>query len=204
MRRRTFIGVAGAALAAGTTLGTSAPRLPGAVARRVRVEPLAHTVFGEFAGRAWSFADFGPGPLQTNLPSAAASAPDGRVFVVNTGNHGVLVLGADGAPIETWGRWGAGPGEFRYPRDLAFDAAGLLHVADTLNHRVQVLDADGRYVREYGAGLLNGPRALALRADGHVAVLDAGSRQIFVFDPAGRRVGTTRLADGRLLPARIA
>lgn len=79
----------------------------------------------------------------------------GRVFVVETGRHRVLVLGrrpgaAPAEPVESLGQRGEAPGSFNFPAALATDGDSLW-VGDTLNFRLQYLDAtDGSPIGTFG------------------------------------------------------
>lgn len=71
-----------------------------------------------------------------------------------------------------------------------FDAADNLYILDAGNHRVVVVDTRGRLVRTIGRrgggpGELLAPTALAVLADGSVAVADLGRGAFSIFDPAG-------------------
>jgi hypothetical protein len=78
----------------------------------------------------------------------------GSVYVLDYGNHRVLVVPPDGGAPRTIGSEGAGPGEFRGPSALAA-GADTLRVLDRGNGRVQVLTADGAYVRSFSLGETN-------------------------------------------------
>jgi DNA-binding beta-propeller fold protein YncE len=150
---------------------------------RVVLEPFAHRV--SRVGR-WRFDAAGPGSGQLNRPLGAAVAPDGRVFVANTGNDEVLVLGADGALLESFGGLGG-------PRDLAFAPDGRLAVVETRRRRVSLLDADGRATAVLDEGLY-GPVAVAFDAEGRALVADMGAQRVVRFDDAGRPDGAIALA----------
>lgn len=71
-----------------------------------------------------------------------------------------------------------------------FDGSDNLYILDAGNHRVVVLDARGRFVRAIGKqgggpGELMAPTALAVLADGTIAVSDLGRGAISVFAPDG-------------------
>jgi sugar lactone lactonase YvrE len=83
-------------------------------------------------------------------PVAVRWHPDGRLFVVDDLSHRLLVFGAHGDPLQTFGGHGPGPGELMWPDAVHWDATGDLLVADTGANRIQVWRADGRYVREFG------------------------------------------------------
>ncbi len=69
-------------------------------------------------------------------------APNGRIFVADTGDNHVRVFGSDGAPIATLGRQGQGPGEFQAPRSVLVGPSGDLHVLDGTNMRISTWTAE--------------------------------------------------------------
>ncbi len=96
------------------------------------------TLQGEWKGR--TSPDLG-----LYSPRAVAVAPDGKVWVADSGNHRVLALERDLTNPRTFGRKGAGPAEFVAPIGIAFGPSGNVYVADAGNQRVQVLDSEGRF-----------------------------------------------------------
>ena len=71
-----------------------------------------------------------------------------------------------------------------------FDAADNLYILDAGNHRVVVVDARGRLVRTIGRrgggpGELLAPSALAVLADGTIAVADLGRAALSIFERDG-------------------
>jgi hypothetical protein len=89
----------------------------------------------------------------------------GSVYVLDYGNHRVLVLPSGGGPPRTIGSMGSGPGEFRGPSAMV--AGGdTLRVVDRGNGRVQVLTTAGAYVRSFSLGEAN--------TGGEVAMLPTG------------------------------
>jgi len=92
--------------------------------------------------------------------------------------------------------------QFERIRDVAFDGEGRLHVFDQGQGTVRVVDGAGRLVRSVGRqgdgpGELSAPYAMAVGADGTVAVSDLGRRSVALFGPEGAYLGNIRL-DGSL------
>lgn len=74
------------------------------------------------------------GPSETNLhrlnPYSVAAAPDGRLVVLDRGNHRVVVFSAEGEPRTSFGRQGDGPGEMRNPVSVWVSPSGPIRVLD--------------------------------------------------------------------------
>jgi len=130
-------------------------------------------------------------------PLAVAAAADGeRLYVVDNGGvdsarHGVVVFGADGAPLARWIARGDGPGEFNLPVDIARGPDGNLYLLDAGNFRVQVLAPDGRFLRQWGTvgrrpGQFARPRGIAVDHHGRVYVSDAAFGKVQIFTAEGR------------------
>jgi YYY domain-containing protein len=80
-------------------------------------------------------------------PRGVAASPDGKVWVTDTGNHRLVVYGAQLEGRRFIGKKGGGPLEFSSPVGIAAGASGSIYVADAANQRVQVLASDGTFLR---------------------------------------------------------
>ncbi|HLF28010.1 MAG TPA: SMP-30/gluconolactonase/LRE family protein [Anaerolineae bacterium] len=134
-----------------------------------------------------------------NAPRGVAVAPDGSVYVADTGNSRIVKFDRAGKVLTTWGgKMPAGqippaPGMFNEPWGLAVDTQGNVFVADTWNHRIQKFDASGEFLLEWGReGQASdgpdkfwGPRGIAVSTDGRVYVTDTGNKRVAVFDATG-------------------
>ena len=135
-----------------------------------------------------------------SAPRGVAVAPDGSVYVADTGNSRIVKFDSTGNVLVTWGsktpdgQTPPAPGTFVEPWGLAVDAQGNVFVADTWNHRVQKFDSNGKFLLEWGsAGQAGagpdkfwGPRGIAVSADGRVYVTDTGNKRIVAFDLNGK------------------
>lgn len=130
-------------------------------------------------------------------PRDLALAPDGSIYVADTGNSRVVRLNPNDDSILQWGSPSPGgqaqAGTFSEPWGIAVAGDGSVYVADTWNHRIQKFTPQGELLQVFGRpGLVAdgpdhfwGPRGVAVDADGNVYVTDTGNRRVAVFDPAG-------------------
>ncbi len=79
-------------------------------------------------------------------PRGIAVAPDGTIWVTDTGNERVLHLSADLKPLGAFGTKGSGPGQFDEPVGIAVGVDGSLWVADTWNGRIAHLSPSGAWL----------------------------------------------------------
>jgi tripartite motif-containing protein 71 len=106
---------------------------------------------GEKTGRGATVERWGEGLLQD--PAGVAVDDRGRVYVTDRGTHRVLVFGAKGEPLGSWGGQGLAGGRFFKPAGIAWVGGGRLVVIDHGNHRGQFLDVDGGFLRAFGSRL---------------------------------------------------
>jgi len=121
-------------------------------------------------------------------PRGIAVAPDGRVWVTDTGNHRVVSYGPllDGPRII--GKKGKSPGEFSSPIGIAVSREGEVYVVDTGNRRIQVLAPDGALARvlPFSGWGENVEPGIAVDVDGTIWVSDPGAGAVVSLDPAGQ------------------
>lgn len=134
------------------------------------------------------------GGMPLALPSDVAVASNGRVYVVDGGNHRLVIYDALGGLIATVGQHGAGPGQFAEPLGVAVDRQGLVYVADASNHRIQVLDGEGRFLRslpllDRGRPVRPADVAVSERS-GHLFVSGNNTHRILKLSPQGEVVGS--------------
>ncbi len=141
-------------------------------------------------------------------PRGIAVAPDGRVWVADTGNNKLMVYDASlGAP-EAIGKQGKGPAEFAGPVGIAAGPDGKIYVADVANRRIQVLDSAGKFLAEWSfPGWSDWVEAHLEADEKHVFVSDPGANAVVIFDTAGkvvRRFGAEEATPPLSRPAGIA
>ena len=113
-------------------------------------------------------------------PRGVAAAPDGRVWITDTGNHRIVVFNRALGEPRSIGKLGAGPGEFSSPVGIAAGPDGKIYVADIGNRRIEVLDGQGRFQRSMPVPGWEGA------AEPFLEIADSGS--IYVSDPNAGKV----------------
>src|SRR5439155_2577597 len=103
-------------------------------------------------------------------PGAVATAPDGRIFVGDSGHNEVVVLDPDGAELLR-----LGAGDLNRPSGMVL-AGDTLYVADTGNHALWALDLASGTMTTVAGPPLRSPWGLAW--DGRrLFVANAGTHQ---------------------------
>lgn len=135
----------------------------------------------------------GTGEVRLDRPRRLGLGPDGRLWVVDTGNHRLVVVDAEGSETFVLGSLGSADGRFRHPADVTFDERGRLYVADTGNERIQVFRPDGGFLASWDRRTggrrdhLEKPVAVAYTPEGRggIWVLNEGWRRLERFDLEG-------------------
>ena len=137
------------------------------------------------------------GKLAADLYGAhgLAVAPNGTVYIADTGNNRVILCKADLTEPRAVGRSGAGPEQFASPVAVAVGPSGDVYVTDTGNRRIQVLDASGAFktsLKFPGWGA-DAEAYVETDADGSLYVSDPVARAVVKLDRQGaeRRRWTT-------------
>lgn len=89
---------------------------------------------------------------QPELNSARGLTIDnnGNVYIANSLNHQILVVGPQGEQLRTIGSLGNGEGQLNEPSGVAVDDDGNVYVADTWNSRVVKFAPDGSFIASWG------------------------------------------------------
>ena len=111
-------------------------------------------------------------------------APDGTVYVADSGNQRIQRFSATGAFLGAWGTGGSGDGQFLNPYDVAVAPDGTVYVADSF--RIQHFSATGAFLGAWGAwgggdGQFERTSGVAVAPDGRVYVADMYNNRIQVF-----------------------
>lgn len=115
-------------------------------------------------------------------------------WVLDTGEHAIVIYDDKGTPVRTFGTRGDGPGEFNFPAGFASVNDYGVVVADSMNFRVQVFDPATGSPHPHSifgkkgdaAGDFALPRDVASDADGNLYILDSQFENIQIFDRRAR------------------
>ena len=139
-------------------------------------------------------------------PLSAAFAPDGRIYVADTGNDRIVVFDEEGRYASQFGGLGVGkpaaggtkswePGTLNFPMGIDVDENGDVYVADFRNDTIQVFDSEGRWLRRFPDPESITGRGGSGQGGAGIAVTDVevtadkvyatDSYQVFVFDKDG-------------------
>jgi DNA-binding beta-propeller fold protein YncE len=132
----------------------------------------------------------GPEGAPFTMPSDAAVAKDGTLYVLDGVNGRVVVFDAAQRFRTSFGSAGSGDGQFAFPLGICASPDGTLYIADSGNHRVQHLAADGTYL---------GAIAIPAAPDGTAAdptdvAVDPTRKQLYVADNDNHRIVVCDLA----------
>jgi len=165
---------------------------------------------GASGAHLFDFGKRGTGEGEFNLARDAAVAPDGRVYVVDSGNFRIQVFDRDGKFLKAFGGVGRYPGNFARPREIAIDREGRVYVSDAAFGNVQIFDGDGQLLMHIGERSERDqparymlPSGVAVDRDGRLYLADEFFRRVDVFRPAALKAGEGHAA-GSAMPAAAA
>jgi sugar lactone lactonase YvrE len=166
---------------------------------------LADQYFGE------SGTSFG----ELNTAHGIAVAPNGYIYIADSGNNRIEYFTNTGVYLGSWGTYAtaadsnspAPSGTFNEPWGVAVGPDGSVYVTDTWNNRIQKFTADGKFITMWGTGGLGdtptsfyGPRGIAVDANGRVYITDTGNKRVVVFDQDGNYIaqfGSSGMENGQ-------
>ncbi len=139
----------------------------------------------------FDFGKRGTQPGEFNLLRDVAVAPDGRVYVIDSGNFRIQVFDRDGRFLFTFGSVGRFPGQFARPREIAIDQSGNVYVSDAAFGNFQIFNSEGQLLMHVGDRAERDaparymlPAGIAVDLDGRVYMADQFFRKIDVYRPA--------------------
>ena len=147
-------------------------------------------VYGKDGKKIKVIGNRGGGEGQFNLPLQGAVAPDGTLYVLDSGNFRVQAFDRDGNFLSAFGSLGANPGNLVRPRGIAVDDEGHIYVSDASLSNFQIFNPDGQLLLVVGDvgglpgrysplnGLLSG---IAVDETGRVYVVDYWNNKVDVF-----------------------
>jgi DNA-binding beta-propeller fold protein YncE len=144
------------------------------------------------AGVRHLFDITGQGAGGLSLPTDVAVGSDGRIFVVDGGNHRIVAFDRNGKYLLTIGSKGSGEGQFKDPVGVGTDGKGRVYVADTGNHRIQVFGTEGRFQYAFpvvDSGLAIRPIDVAADASGaKIYVSGNNNHKVMAYAAPGKLV----------------
>lgn len=100
-----------------------------------------------------------------NLPVSITVAPDGNLYVLDSGNFRVQIFDREGIYINSWGRVGRSLGDFARPRGIAIDNDGMVYITDAAFRNFQIFTPTGELLMPIGGpGLDDKPGQFVLPA----------------------------------------
>jgi len=148
----------------------------------------------------------GTGDGEFNLPRDITLSPDGRIYVVDSGNFRIQVFDENGRFLSKFGAPGARSGQFTRPKGIDADGDGNVYVSDAAFGNFQIFNPAGQLLlfvggraEAGGPGKFMLPAGIAVDEDGRVYMVDQFFRKIDVFRPAS--VGTGQGFLGSRVPA---
>ncbi|MEV0262987.1 RICIN domain-containing protein [Streptomyces sp. NPDC050617] len=168
--------------------------------RKVTTDGKISTVAG--TGAQGSDGDDGPAvKARLNTPRGIAVDSSGTVYIVDSENHRIRKVTADGKITTIAGTGAKGPGgdggpatkaQLNTPYGVAVDSAGTVYVADRINHRVRMITTDGKITTAAGTGAkgpggdggpatkaqLSYPWGVAVDGAGDLYIADAGNCRV--------------------------
>lgn len=125
-----------------------------------------------------------------NPVDAAIDSRMGRIYVVDSKLHQILVFDLNGKHIMNIGKIGTGEGGLFYPISITLDKEGRIYVVDSMNFRLQIFESDGQPVKTIGQhgdrpGMFARPKGIALDSEGHIYITDAAFGNFQIMSPNG-------------------
>lgn len=107
-------------------------------------------VYDKEGEKLFTIGKRGVGDGEFNLPTQAAVAPDGTLYVLDSGNFRIQAFDSDGNFLRSWGKIGQMYGSLARPRGIGVDMDGNVYVTDATFRNFQVFDKEGNLLMFIG------------------------------------------------------
>ena len=144
-------------------------------------------VYGKDGRKLQVIGSRGSGDGQFNVPLQGAVAPDGTLYVLDSGNFRIQAFDRDGKFLRAFGYLGTGFGGLVRPRGIAVDGEGNIYISDAGFNNFQIFNPEGQLLLAIGQngqegkpgqyGLING---IAVDETGRVYVVDQMFKKVEV------------------------
>ncbi len=126
---------------------------------------------------------------ELELPTDVA-VHESRLYIVDSGNNRVVVLGRNGETQFAFGSKGTANGEFNGPVGIGVGHDGRIYVADTGNHRIQIFSATGKFqtaIATTTGEVRVRPIDVAVEPkSGHIFITGNNNHRVMVYNHSGR------------------
>ncbi|KAF6038629.1 hypothetical protein EB796_003075 [Bugula neritina] len=133
----------------------------------------------------------GNGFLDFSQPTSVAIAPCGTLYILDTGNNRIKLLGADGSFIghmttDGLEKQGCTGRYFCLSHSIAITPCGTLMAVNWRTKLITELDRDGKVVKQFTSPELQQPTCIAVSSNSDVIIADNTAECLFIFDHIGR------------------
>ncbi|MBM4137321.1 MAG: 6-bladed beta-propeller [Nitrospira sp.] len=134
------------------------------------------------------FGQEGAGPGQMQEPSDIAVDSDGKIFVTDTGNKRINIMGPDGNIIASWSNKESNRGTMGAPSGIVL-YEDKVYVTDSDLDKVLIFTRDGKCIDEFGSRgsapkQFDEPKGIYVH-QGIIYVADTGNHRIQIFSLEG-------------------
>jgi sugar lactone lactonase YvrE len=127
--------------------------------------------------------------------------PDGRVYVVDTGNFRIQVFSPTGRFLAEYGGYGQGPGKFVWPSDIVVGTDGTMYVTDDRAATLTALSSSGEQLWRRGQlgepdpDLIGHEHLGGVTAEGELVTANDDVGKVLYLGPKGRIVDAFSAAE---------